>query len=1013
MNLPLVVYSSSLDQGKPQGITADGSISTQIQKDINTYTISGGLEKDINLFHSFQTFNLHSGEKAVFSGSESVKNIISRVTGGSESWINGQIESTISNANLFFINPAGITFGPDAILNITGSFYVSTCQYLKLSDNSQLSTDNQNEPIVTSADPIAFGFNAPNQFFDSSSSTHAPVKFEGGVSSIRSNNNDKTGLNVPQNQDIVIIGGNIIFKQGLRFENDTSNTSTKKGNLYAKDGSIRLISLASQGEYNFIDEPMDFSGFDAFGEISLLDGTIIDVSGNGGGCIAIKAGKFYSQSSKINLNNYGDKKGCLISIQADTIIMDNSEILTSSYGAGDSSDVLIHAINDIEFNYGSRIMGYINSSGNGGTVTLIADHIKFQNNSSSIQLGTFYYSSGNSGNIHMDARNITFTDSSYLTISNRDSGAGGHITLNASEDVIFRDPTIANMDGVIPSRIFLRTYGDADDAGAGGTLTITAKNIRLEDGCFFTASASGRGQGGSITLKASDSVILSGKNKSIDSIFFETHISADVTKRASYFNQGNGGFISIQAKHIIINDGATIDSSSYGSGDAGDIILNATDSIDISGNSDSQSGGIYAKADSPYDDAGNGGSIHLSANKITLSNNGVISTSTSSNGNAGHIFIEGNDLKEAHMIIKNGAIIDSTSYGRGYAGNIDIKSIDRIDILGAPDSQSGGIYANADSPYDDAGNGGSIHLNANMISLSKNGFISTSTSGHGNAGDIIIEGNYLSVDQESRIISSNIGFKSSVIDKPSYTAKGTAGSIFIDINQFLNLNHSLITTSTVSIGNAGLIQIKAGNCFLTNHASIASSSQSTVSGSGEAGYIHIALENEIQLKNQSKILTEAINSGGGKISIKSNNLVYLFQSQISTSVADFSGDGGDITIQTGFVALNKSGVNANAHMGDGGNISIESNYFMEYPLNSVTAISTFGNEGTISIYSPDEQGALDISFIKKEFLQSDIWLTTMCDKKGLLKVSRLIVNPFFAAPTAIEDSKPSHLTCHN
>ena len=90
-----------------------------------------------NFFHSFGTFNILTGESATFTGPSSINNILSRVTGGQRSIIDGLLRSNIPGANLFLINPAGVMFGPTGSLDVKGSFHVSTADYLKFADGAQ------------------------------------------------------------------------------------------------------------------------------------------------------------------------------------------------------------------------------------------------------------------------------------------------------------------------------------------------------------------------------------------------------------------------------------------------------------------------------------------------------------------------------------------------------------------------------------------------------------------------------------------------------------------------------------------------------------------------------------------------------------------------------------------------------------------------------------------------------------------------------------------------------------
>src|SRR5215203_1768093 len=78
-----------------------------------------GRTRGNNLFHSFTRFDLQSGDTATFSGPGSIKNILARVTGGTASSIDGTVRSDIAGANLFLINPSGVIFGPNAVVDVS------------------------------------------------------------------------------------------------------------------------------------------------------------------------------------------------------------------------------------------------------------------------------------------------------------------------------------------------------------------------------------------------------------------------------------------------------------------------------------------------------------------------------------------------------------------------------------------------------------------------------------------------------------------------------------------------------------------------------------------------------------------------------------------------------------------------------------------------------------------------------------------------------------------------------
>src|SRR5262245_45486452 len=76
-----------------QAIPADGAMATRLGNIGDAYTISGGTTRSNNLFHSFGQFNVPSFGSATFDGPASTANVLSRVTGGQLSSIDGSINT--------------------------------------------------------------------------------------------------------------------------------------------------------------------------------------------------------------------------------------------------------------------------------------------------------------------------------------------------------------------------------------------------------------------------------------------------------------------------------------------------------------------------------------------------------------------------------------------------------------------------------------------------------------------------------------------------------------------------------------------------------------------------------------------------------------------------------------------------------------------------------------------------------------------------------------------------------
>jgi filamentous hemagglutinin family protein len=155
----LVIVSVIGAQSTAAQVTLDGmansSFTGRAPFEAGNYDIRAelGHTEGRNLFHSFGRFSLRTGERATVSGPDQIRNVISRVTGGARSDIDGTIASTIPGADLYFLNPAGVVFGPNARLDLQGSFHVSTADELRFADGAAFSATNPAASSFTVAAP--------------------------------------------------------------------------------------------------------------------------------------------------------------------------------------------------------------------------------------------------------------------------------------------------------------------------------------------------------------------------------------------------------------------------------------------------------------------------------------------------------------------------------------------------------------------------------------------------------------------------------------------------------------------------------------------------------------------------------------------------------------------------------------------------------------------------------------------------------------------------------------------
>ena len=235
----------------------------------NQYTITEaqGDLRGSNLFQSFSEFNVEAENTAVFTGPSSVQNIISRVTGGNASAIDGTIRSEISGANLWLINPDGILFGDGARVDVQGSFLASTADYVLLNDGeTRFYADANRTDILIASPPKTFGFLSDSFPLD--------AKIDIG----------NTQISVPENESISILSSDVSVKGAL---------------LAAPGGVISVVSINEAGEVIYSDQQgLDVSSIENFGSLS-INSTFFIIDGQQEGIFQIKGGEGSLEFSSI------------------------------------------------------------------------------------------------------------------------------------------------------------------------------------------------------------------------------------------------------------------------------------------------------------------------------------------------------------------------------------------------------------------------------------------------------------------------------------------------------------------------------------------------------------------------------------------------------------------------------------------------------------------------------------------------------------------------------------------
>ncbi|MEC4811738.1 MAG: filamentous hemagglutinin N-terminal domain-containing protein [Scytonema sp. PMC 1069.18] len=906
-------------------ITPDTTLpqNSDVKLDGNTFNITGGTQAGTNLFHSFREFSVNTGNTAFFNNTVDIQNIISRVTGGSISNIDGLIRAN-GTANLFLLNPNGIVFGPNARLDIGGSFIGSTANRLRFADGTEFIANPANTPpLLTISVPtgLQFGSNPGaiavqgiGHEYDYQSLIERGQRNEPGLLLDTKN----PGLQVPSGKTLALIGGNVSLEGAI---------------LKSPAGRIEIIGVGSNGVVNL--EPVTEGwkvGYDRtntpFADILVSNRSFVGTTGVGGGEIAI-AGKDISFTSEaiVRADTTGDRSGKGISVVGDSIVMNRSGLSTLTVSSGDSGQIQLDA-RSVEFSDNGGVGTQTQLGiGKAGDITLEADSIIAKNQSG---LGSDSFGAGNGGRIYVNANSLRLEDSG-IGANPFSTGNSGDINITVGELVA------ANNSGIGTT---------VRDKGSTGNVNITANSVELTGAGINSSTEQGStGNAGEIIFNVSDVMTVK---------------DAGISVRSE--GQGNAGKIRINAKTLQI-ERAGVSSNTTNTGQAGEIIFN-TDSFTFS------SGGIITDSTS----TSNGGKISIKANSLRIQEGGVNSnTETDSTGNAGEIDIQvtGNAIIQRAGISTNSdgtgnagkinitakelqiesAGINSNTTSTGNAGEISFNVTDAFVLKGvevntntSSQGYAGKINVTANSlklegasissSTDNTGQGGEININAVAIVV-QGGGVSTNTQGEGNAGTINMSSSG-DLTIEGGSITSGTG---------SRTEKaGTGGEIKITVPGTLTLKNLGIKTNTQGNGNAGTISFNA-NSINTDSVEISSSTEKDSSGQG--GEIKIATLDTLTLK-KSSISTNTQGSGNaGIISLNANSLNIDSAGVSSSTEKDSSGQGGEIKIVVDSINLGRGSILANTEgSGKAGNLTIKAKRVVLDPRTEGEAVAKLGVESS-------------------------------------------------------------------
>ncbi|NER93483.1 MAG: filamentous hemagglutinin N-terminal domain-containing protein [Symploca sp. SIO1B1] len=916
--------------------TLEGESSVVVPIEALKEEIQGGAVRGANLFHSFLEFNVDPGSSVYFANPAGIQHILTRVTGDQASDIWGRL-GVNGYANLWLINPNGINFGPDASLDVRGSFVASTADGIQLGQQGVFSATNPQNSQLLTIQPTALFHQAwadhqaeINNEADLAVAPGQTLRLQGGTVKLTGSLTapggrvevlgNRVGLLGDAEIDVsgvngggtALIGGDYqgqgevprairtYISPDARINADAlTNGDGGRVIVWADDitrfyGKISARGGSESGDGGFVEvsgkEQLVFRGkVDTDSDTGnlgtlLLDPTDIYIAPGAGdgdnngddysfeGDVNGNVGQIIDDGARPNDDDFANQEVTIYETELEYLNTNTNVILQATNDITVSPDL---ELDDLYFGYGTGSIELIADSDQDG-----AGDFTMDTNDTIFAYGRDITISGNNltlGSIETsyedrDGGAITLTATGDLEVNSLQSlsfsgngmaGDGGAITLTAGGDITILAGQIDSSSDAINGRA---GSGGAITLAAGGSIS-TAQIISLSRSVLGEA-----GDGGAITLTAGGD---------IETLEVESFSEFDLGN-ATPTMVGAGGDIEVVSQAGSITTGNI---RATGNNGRGDITLdaNSDNGITIRPTDDTQRPKIDASG------TGDGGNITLinRTGSITLEDTEILSDTLLA-GKGGAIRIEADSVNLTRSDITTAAVVGAVEE----AGSISIQTgdlfLDATSLATSVEPAAGGI-------------GGEIEILASgKVELRNAAFIDTATFSNGDAGDLTINAQSITLDNSSNIFSTT-------------SAAGNAGNVTLTAAEAISLsNRSNLSTAvdTGATGDGGQVSLTAESLTITGGSQV----QALTRGNGNSGKVILDIAEGITISGIADgfasgvfTATQATNSGtGGNIEVATGNLLIAEGAVLSAQTAS-TNDGGNINVVADTVELRNGG----------------------------------------------------------------------------------------------------------
>jgi filamentous hemagglutinin family protein len=986
-------------------ITPDATLGTErsvVRPNVNVKgqtadQIEGGAARGANLFHSFSEFNVGDGQRVYFANPSGIDNILSRVTGTNASNILGTL-GVNGGANLFLLNPQGIIFGPNAKLDIAGSFVASTANRLVFENGSMFSATNpQAPPLLTiNVTPgLQYGSNQPGAI------TNAGNLSVGQNLTLAAGNLDLQGQ---------LHAGRNLTLQALNTlkvrDSVTSPFIASAGGQLTVQGNqgIKLFAL------NHPDSGL-FSGRD-----------MVLRSAN-----TVEGDAHYTTGGTFKIEKLDGSPGILFSPK-DPVIRANGDVLLGGYQGAS-----LHI-----FAGGSVTIP-------GGVVIVAPDPVNGIVEDVTLSNGTTVSINGRTkptldvraGTTAIGTPGITDTfPPTGIIVPPLPSPIGNPTSANITiggilnqGGVVFLtnqykpNPSLPggaiNVTGLsgVPGVTGAITTGSL--SGNGGSVIIDSRNSIALNGTVEASSFSPSlplppGNGGDITLLANGDIntadinslgLLGGNIKLTSNGKISLANSLIISGSASPF-PGLSGDINVNTRSLSLTNGARMITATLGAASGGNVNVKASDSVDLSGTQalslidtltakiplisvfvanlpPEAKQALIAAPGSPLNSpassllaitaggTGAAGNVSIETGRVSVRDGSEISAYSFGQGSGGNLTVKASDAVEligttprnipggfysqsyltgdsgkimidtGRLIVRGGSLVSSATLGPGKGGDLTVNASESVELSGiTPDGQ---YPSGVGSLVRSTGGGGNVTVNTKRLIAQDGAGMATATFSGGNAGNLTVNA---SESVELSGVSALTGIPGGL--SADTTGAGSAGNLNINTRRLIVRDGSIVSASTYGTGTGNTLSVNASESVQLSGKSaggISSGLYAQGFGAADAGNLEVRT-GELIVQNGARV---TVSTGTAQEDLRLTNGTYTFGAGLNLTFPDrATGNAGTMTIAADSIKLDNQGsLIAKTVSGMGGNIILQvPEGLIQMRRSSVISAEAFGDRVT-------------------------------------------------------------------